>query len=145
MVNWGWFVPFSCIPTSSSSVSSSSTLPACLCRILGRQHFFWGWRKSWKPRSWRRMISHKLQFSILMVELNIWWFSLFYACMSCCSPLHMYFIECTYFGFKLNRSDWIQGVSFNEVAWVWMKLLWFLVYSGYGNPVVVWYTLFFLL
>lgn len=34
----------------------SWTLPMDLCRILGRLHFFWGWRKSWKRKNLRRMI-----------------------------------------------------------------------------------------
>lgn len=43
---------------------------ACVHRILGRQHFSWEWRRSWRPGNWRKMISLKEPYFFLS---HYWW------------------------------------------------------------------------
>lgn len=132
--------PFLFHSTSIINVRNSSTQHClCACRILGRPRFFWGWRKSWKPKNLRRMILLKLSFIILVVGPIVWWFdfTLYYTCCVC-PVVHLTYLltECTC-GFNWIGLTEFKKWVFNEVAWVRSYL-----YDELNNYPYLFYTWF---
>jgi len=71
---------------SYNLVNSYSLFAWILCRILGKQHFFWGWRRNWKPKNLKRMILLELSPCLVSVGLQcLIIFVMWYDCLCSCS------------------------------------------------------------
>lgn len=79
-------------------------------RIHGRQPFCWGWRKSWRPKSWRRTILPKFD---IYTYINVLWFYIFL------------WIDCTVYCVCQSIYTWLQ-----LSALLWLILVWFLIEMG---------------
>jgi len=88
------------------------------CRILGRQHFFWGWRRNWKPKNLRRMILLELDNNLLLVGFLVWYLS---SCiMLVCLVVHLTTnINCTLLWVSIEMVFMNAWNEYLEVARVW--------------------------